>query len=599
MAAVSVKCSCVWLLLWLCVRVSETQNTRVSMDDDVLLPYAHGHGPSHSHRHVRDCQPTVHGNATHESWPSSNHSGLPLAESTVFVTDVPGGSRYVYGHMTVVHDPLRTVSVLEPGGPGGCGMNQRATVEETAEAAGCLYAQNAGFFDTHTGKCHGNLVSNGRKVQDSGGVQNAQFGIRRDGTLVFGYLSQEDVLDQSNPFVQLVSGVVWLLRNGEVYINQSLKAECDKTQETGEFRTFLDVVSARTAVGHDAEGKLVLFQIDGQTGVRGMSLWETAEFLKKYGVINAINLDGGGSSTYVIDGSLASYPSDHCVPDGRWRCGRHVSTILCVHRRRCQPPDCSGHGDCVDGRCRCHEGWQGPACDSLVCQPPACGPHGVCTASGCVCDAGWRGKNCSQECLPGFYGDGCNQTCTCVNGGSCDPVHGRCSCPSGFRGNTCEEVCPLGFFGLSCAQECHCDDRCPCDPQTGSCNATLPRETNYTLHRAGHCLAKQMMASWRREEEAHREQPHLSERTWLIITVTLASLLSASLLLHLIRACRGSVAAHFPERRDYSYVPLSDINGAASRAKADAGKSRGGGLGSGMDDSDSDEIWSPSRSGRS
>lgn len=47
------------------------------------------------------------------------------------------------------------------------------------------------------------------------------------------YLSQEEVLDESNPFVQLVSGVVWLLRNGEVYINQSLMAECDKTQETG------------------------------------------------------------------------------------------------------------------------------------------------------------------------------------------------------------------------------------------------------------------------------------------------------------------------------------------------------------------------------
>lgn len=37
----------------------------------------------------------------------------------------------------------------------------------------------------------------------------------------------------------------------------------------GLFRTFVDVVSARTAVGHDAEGKLILFQIDGQTGVRG------------------------------------------------------------------------------------------------------------------------------------------------------------------------------------------------------------------------------------------------------------------------------------------------------------------------------------------
>lgn len=45
-------------------------------------------------------------------------------------------------------------------------------------------------------------------------------------------------MDQSNPFVQLVSGVVWLLRNGEIYINESLKAECDKTQETGTYCTF-------------------------------------------------------------------------------------------------------------------------------------------------------------------------------------------------------------------------------------------------------------------------------------------------------------------------------------------------------------------------
>ncbi|XP_051255305.1 N-acetylglucosamine-1-phosphodiester alpha-N-acetylglucosaminidase isoform X2 [Dicentrarchus labrax] len=401
---------------------------------------------------------------------------------------------------------------------------------------------------------------------------------------------REDVLDQSNPFVQLVSGVVWLLRNGEVYISESLKAECDKTQETGLLKTFVDVVSARTAVGHDAEGRLILFQIDGQTGIRGMNLWEVADFLKKYGVINAINLDGGGSSTYVTDGSLASYPSDHCESDSRWRCGRNVSTILCVHPRRCQPANCSGHGDCVDGRCRCQEGWRGAACDSLVCQPPTCGPHGVCTAKGCVCDAGWRGNNCSRECLPGFYGDACNQTCACVNGGSCDPVHGRCTCPSGFHGNTCDQACPLGFFGPSCAQECRCDDLCPCDPQTGSCNATLRKETNYTLHRAGHCLAKQMFTSWRRDEEAHREQPHLTERTWLIITFTLASLLSVSLLVHLVQVCRGSVAARLPEHRDYSYVPLNDINGAASRARADGGKG-----GFGLDDSDSqDEIWSPS-----
>ncbi|XP_034534267.1 N-acetylglucosamine-1-phosphodiester alpha-N-acetylglucosaminidase [Notolabrus celidotus] len=577
------------LLLGLRVRLTGTQTVRVSMKDDLLLPYASGHGPTHSHRYVRDCQPVAHGNTTHETWKSSDYIGMPVADSTNFVSNVPGSSRWVYGHMTVVHDPLRTVSVLEPAGPGGCGMSQTATVEETASVAGCLYAQNAGYFNTHTGACLGNLVSDGRLVQDSGGIQNVQFGIRKNGTLVFGYLSQDDVLDKSNPFVQLISGVVWLLRNGEVYINQSLVAECNNMQETGVFRTFVDVKSARTAVGHDARGRLVLFQIDGQTGIRGMNLWELAETLKQYGIINAINLDGGGSSTFVVGGNLASYPSDHCIPDGRWRCARRVSTVLCVHPRRCDPEDCSGHGKCVDGRCQCQDGWQGDACDSLVCQPADCEPHGVCTPGGCVCDAGWREKNCNQECLPGFYGDGCNKTCTCFNGGSCDPVHGRCSCPPGFQGSTCEQVCPLGFFGVSCAQECRCDDQCPCEPQTGSCNATLPGDTNATLHRAGQCLAKQMFTSWRREEEAHVERAHLSERSWLIITVSLASLLSLSLIAHILRACRGSAAARFSERQDYSLVPLTDINGAARRGGARK-----------LEDSDSEDgIWSPSRSGRS
>ncbi|KAL6109854.1 nagpa [Pungitius sinensis] len=545
MAAVSWRSLFVWPLLWLGVRLSETSKAGVSLDDDLLQPYAGAHGPVHSHRHVRDCQAVVHGNLTHESLsPPARRGALPAAESTMFVSDVPSSSRRVYGHVTLVRDPLRTLSVLEPGGPGGCEAKRRATVEQTAAGAGCLYAQNAGFFETVSHRCLGNVVSDGRPVRDSGGVQNAQFGIRRDGSLVFGYLSQEDVLDRSNPFVQLVSGVVWLLRNGEVYINQSLQAECDETQETGRFRTFVDVASARTAVGHNADGDLILFHVDGQTGVRGMNLWEVAEALKDYGVVNAINLDGGGSSTYVSGGSLASYPSDHCESDSRWRCARPVSTILCVHQRRCRPGDCSGRR--------------------------------VCTANGCVCDAGWRGENCSLGCLAGFYGDGCNQTCACVNGAACDPVSGRCACPPGFHGDSCERVCPLGFFGPSCTNECRCDDQCPCDPQTGSCNATLREESNRTLHTAGRCLAKQMFIHWRRDEEAHG--PRLTERTWLTVTCTLASLLLASLLLHLLRGCGGAAAAARParRRRDYAYVPLVSVNGAA------------------RDDLDSQEaVWSP------
>ncbi|XP_071239363.1 N-acetylglucosamine-1-phosphodiester alpha-N-acetylglucosaminidase-like isoform X2 [Salvelinus alpinus] len=164
-----------------------------------------------------------------------------------------------------------------------------------------------------------------------------------------------------------------------------------------------------------------------------MTLWEVADFLKGQGVINAINLDGDGSSTYMANGSLASYPSDHCVSDPMWCCPRRVSTILCVHQPQCQPEDCSGHGMGTAN------GWSGTGCDTLVCQPPACGAHGVCTQDGCACDAGWRGENCSQE-----Y--------------------------------------PLGLYGLDCGQECQCKDMCPCDPVTGSCNALFQGEKNHRIH---------------------------------------------------------------------------------------------------------------------
>lgn len=38
---------------------------------------------------------------------------------------------------------------------------------------------------------------------------------------------------------------------------------------SGSFSKFVNVISARTAVGHDRKGQLVLFHADGQTEQRG------------------------------------------------------------------------------------------------------------------------------------------------------------------------------------------------------------------------------------------------------------------------------------------------------------------------------------------
>lgn len=156
------------------------QPRRASLDDDLLLPYSRMRA-----RSARDCARVRTGSLEHESWPPS--PATPGARGPAVRTFVSHfADRAVTGHLTRVAEPLRTFSVLEPGGRGGCASRRRATVEETVRAAGCSVAQNGGFFRMDTGECLGNVVSDGQRVSSAGGLQNAQFGIRRDGTLVTG-----------------------------------------------------------------------------------------------------------------------------------------------------------------------------------------------------------------------------------------------------------------------------------------------------------------------------------------------------------------------------------------------------------------------------
>ena len=181
------------------------------------------------------------------------------------------------GTITYVDKPYHTFSVLEPGGEGGCAggyFATRSTVRDTVSArkSGCKLAANAGYFVVVSGKCLGNVVSDGRVVQTAGNEQNANFGIRKDGTIVVGYIPDEEILNTTNPFRQLVTGVVWLVRNGTNYVNESKRMECADHEDTGRMDTFVDVVSARTALGHDAQGRLVMVQVEGQTHHRGWAL---------------------------------------------------------------------------------------------------------------------------------------------------------------------------------------------------------------------------------------------------------------------------------------------------------------------------------------
>ncbi len=82
----------------------------------------------------------------------------------------------------------------------------------------------------------------------------------------------------------------------------------------------------RTAVGFDQDSTtLYLFTVDGrQPGYSvGMSYRELAEYMAEYGVYQGVNLDGGGSTTMIVRGSIANSPSD---PGGE----RSVSNSMIV-----------------------------------------------------------------------------------------------------------------------------------------------------------------------------------------------------------------------------------------------------------------------------
>lgn len=191
-----------------------------------------------------------------------------------------------------------------------------ATVSKQAAAHKCAYATNAGPFKSLiSGGCIGAVIVDGVTVASAYGGSNAMFGLTRGGDWVLGTVSNASEAAQLG-LTQLVTGFNWL-----VYDGQAVVASAGGEQ------------APRTAVGVDGQGRLVLLEVDGcekcKTG-KGFTMKQLADFLASGAVgdvRHAINLDGGGSSTFVQNGKVVDYPT--CI-DVHLRCERSVSTIMCV-----------------------------------------------------------------------------------------------------------------------------------------------------------------------------------------------------------------------------------------------------------------------------
>ena len=103
----------------------------------------------------------------------------------------------------------------------------------------------------------------------------------------------------------VVGGAGRILLNGEA-VTDSVNVR-ERTSVA-----FLENLHPRTFVAFDRDTtKLFLCTVDGrQETSDGMNFAQMADFLLALGAWNAINLDGGGSTTMVINGQVVNSPSD-------------------------------------------------------------------------------------------------------------------------------------------------------------------------------------------------------------------------------------------------------------------------------------------------
>lgn len=96
----------------------------------------------------------------------------------------------------------------------------------------------------------------------------------------------------------IIGGGPYLVKNGEVYVDMT----AEKLQAIGGR-------NPRTAIGYTKDNDLILITADGREGHSvGLTLVELANFMKSLGCVDAINLDGGGSTVMYVNGVIVNKP---------------------------------------------------------------------------------------------------------------------------------------------------------------------------------------------------------------------------------------------------------------------------------------------------
>ena len=267
---------------------------------------------------------------THRPVPSDTQQAL--FEGVTYIRDVRRDPRPLVIHVVVVDLDAPGIALLvTPGDPSDRERPLRAQkTSRFLATSGLQVAVNGDFFTPWYSNTpwdyypHVGDPVQARGFASSNGVIYSQ---GQDGAPTL-YVSRTNDAALHRPTGEIysaISGYPMLLQDGQILVRSSS-------------RRYYVEPEPRSAVGLDSSGRsLLLVVVDGRQPnySEGVTLTELSEILLEYGAHTALNLDGGGSSTLVVEGEsdepqLLNSPIDNRIP-GR---ERPVANHLGVFARR-------------------------------------------------------------------------------------------------------------------------------------------------------------------------------------------------------------------------------------------------------------------------
>jgi len=196
-------------------------------------------------------------------------------------------------YIVAIYDPKRIEAAYAT--PIGRGQ----IVSDISKANKAKVAINGGGYSWANGRPLGVVIHDGKLISSSDYKAHVTAGFNKDGVLVIGRMNASDAA-KKNLKEALSFGPV-LIANGKA---TQFKGNGGSGQ------------NPRTAIAQRRDGVVLFMVVDGYSrglswkGRGGVYYQDMIKILQRYGAYNAVNMDGGSSSTLVINNRLVNNPCE-------------------------------------------------------------------------------------------------------------------------------------------------------------------------------------------------------------------------------------------------------------------------------------------------